>query len=162
MLFPGVTGCDPHNFQMMNLLQEMDLYPALPLAMYQCITTCPLPTVIDGYEFNGSTCLLSYVNLRSFIHMKSILESFRVRLAQNLRVSASCVVQSSCVCNIRRLWSDEVTIAQPFGPWRSEWDKLFCDACRSDLNMWRNAAIQKTWNQIPTAFAFESWAAVAN
>lgn len=160
-LFPGITNSDPHNFQVMNLLQEMDLQAPLPLAMYQCIISCPFTAVLDGYKFNGSVCSLSRPNLRSHWLMKNNLETFRVRLSQSLRVSSSCVVQSSCVCNIHRLWSDEVSVGQPFGPWRHEWDKLFCDACRKDLGMWHNAAIQKAWNQIPTAFGFEFWADVA-
>ncbi|KAH0831371.1 hypothetical protein J3R83DRAFT_14034 [Lanmaoa asiatica] len=53
LLFPGITDGDPHNFQVMNLLQEMDLQAPLPLAMYQCVTSCPLTAVIDGYKFNG-------------------------------------------------------------------------------------------------------------
>ena len=160
-LFPGITGGDPHNFQVMNLLQEMGLKAPLPLAMYQCVTACPLIAIVDGYKFDGSFCSLSPANLQSWILMKNILENFRIRLAQSLRVSNNCVVQSSCVLHIRRLWADEATVGQPFGPWRHEWDKLFCDSCRGDLNMWRNAAILKAWNQLPTAFGFDSWAEVA-
>ena len=146
-LFPDVINGDPHNFLLMNLLQEMDLRAALPLAMYQCVITCPLTAIVDGYEFNGSVCSLSRANLRSWILMKDILENFRTRLTQSLRVSNNCVIQSSCALHIRQLWSDDVTVEQPFGPWRQEWDKLFCDACRSDLKRWRGAAIQRAWDQ---------------
>lgn len=160
-LFQGITGGDPHNFQVMNLLREMELKTPLPLAMYQCVIACPLTAVVDGYKFGSSVYSLSRANLESWILMKNILDNFRIRLAQSLRVSNNCVVQSSCVLNVRRLWTDEITAGQPFGPWRHEWDKLFCDACRTDLNAWRNAAIQKAWIQIPTALGFDSWAEVA-
>lgn len=159
-LFPGITGGDPHNFLVMNLLEEMDLRAPLPLAMYQCAVACPLTAVIDGYKFNGVVCTLSRANMRAWILVNNILENFRIQLAKSLRVSNSCIVQSSCVLHVRRLWSDDITVGQPFGPWRREWDKLFCEACRTDLNAWRNAAIQKAWNQIPTAFDFDSWAEV--
>ena len=160
-LFPKVTDNDPYNFQIMNLLQAMNLQAPLPLAMYLCVVACPLKYVVDGYEFKGITCALSRQNLQSFIHMKNIVEMFRTRLAQNLRVSDSCVVQSSCAPRVHRLWSDDVAVKQPFGPWRPEWDKLFCDACKSDLNTQRNSAIQLSWNQIPMAFGFNSWTEVS-
>ena len=160
-LFPKVTDTDPHNFRIMNLLQVMNLQVSLPLTMYQCAVTCPLTYVVDGYEFEGATYTLTHQNLRAFILVKNILETFRTRLAQSLSVSDSCVVQSSCAPRIHRLWTDDATIGQPFGPWRPEWDKLLCDACRSDLSARRSWAIQKAWNQIPTAFGFSSWTEVS-
>ena len=160
-LFPRIADGDPHNFQIMNLLREMDLQDSLPFAMCHCTITCPLIAIVNGYKCNDTVYSLSQENLRSFILMKDILENLRTRLAQTLRVSNGCVVQSSCACHVHRLWSDEGTIGQPFGPWRQEWDKLFCDACRSDLSRWRNSAIQNAWNQIPTPFGFEPWGTVA-
>ena len=115
-LFPDVINGDPHNFLLMNLLQEMDLRAALPLAMYQCVITCPLTAIVDGYEFNGSVCSLSRANLRSWILMKDILENFRTRLTQSLRVSNNCVIQSSCALHIRQLWSDDVTSGETQDP----------------------------------------------
>ncbi|KAF8452708.1 hypothetical protein L210DRAFT_3639184 [Boletus edulis BED1] len=90
-LFPGITGGDPHNFLVMNLLRKMGLKSPLPLAMYQCIIACPWIHVIDSYGFQGSLCMLSHRNFKSWVLMKKILEQFRIRLAQGLRVSTNCV-----------------------------------------------------------------------
>ncbi|KAF8120026.1 hypothetical protein EV363DRAFT_185555 [Boletus edulis] len=158
-LFPGICDGDPHNFQVLNLLQEMGMKAPLPLAMYQCFATCPLEIIADGYQFMGSTCSLSSANLRSSIRMKDVLENYRVRLAKTLSRSPNCMVPG-CTHNIHRLWSEEINVVPPFCYWRSQWDNLFCKSCISGLKTRRDAEMDRAWNQIPPAFGFGSWAEV--
>lgn len=101
-LLPRITGGDPYNFQIMNLLQEHGLTAPLPLAMYRCIITCPLTVIVHGYEFNDSVYSLSPANMRYFILMKDLLDQCRVELAQHLRESASCT-RWSCWYDVSRL-----------------------------------------------------------
>lgn len=158
-LFPGIANSDPHNFQIMNLLQEMNLMAPLPLAMYQCIISCPLTKIVDGYRDKGSFYSLSPANLRSFIRMKDVLENYRMRLAKTLCTSAACT-QLSCTTLIHRLWSEDMTVVRPFDFWRTEWDKLFCESCTVSLKAKREVVMKKAWNQLPTAFGLGSWAEV--
>ena len=157
-LFPAITGSDPHKFQLMNLLQKMGLKAPLPIAMYQCIITCPLGDIVDGYRAKGSFYALSTANLLSFIRMKDILEKYRLTLAKNLCTSPSC--KSNCVHNIQQLWSEDLNVVPPFDFWRSKWDKVFCGPCVSMLKAKHETEMKKAWNQVPTAFGFDSWAEV--
>jgi len=158
-LFPAITDGDPHNFQIMNLLQEIDLNPPLPVAMYQCIITCPLTKMVDGYQFKDSFYSLSVTNLRSFIRMKGVLENQRIRLAKDLCKGSPCG-QLNCTYRIVRLWSEDLNVAPPFDTWKSQWDKSkpFCETCAKSVKAKREAAMQEAWNQLPTAFGFDSWA----
>lgn len=156
--FPGIIS-DRYNFQTMNLLQEMDLKAPLPLAMYQCIITCPLTAIVDGYKSNGSVCSLSHANMRPFIRMKDMLEKLRVQLATLLTKPINCT-EWGCRYKIHRLWMEDVIGVPPFDPWNSEWNELFCAGCRRFLEEERQRAMDQTWDQFPTAFGFDSWADV--
>lgn len=178
ILFPGIADGDPHNFQIMNLLQEMNLMAPLPLAMYHCFATCPLKDIVEGYKFNCSVCSLSPANLRSFIYMKNVLEIYRVRLAREFHTSPTCH-RSSCRKNIHRLWSEYSTSLAPFDSWaigtekvflrRSileqmeprKRDKLLCEGCKGTLEGNHRALMNIAWGEIPRAFGFNNWAGVA-
>lgn len=159
-LFPAITDNDPHNFQIMNLLQEMDLKAPLPMAMYQCIVVCPLTDVVDGYKFNGSFFSLSLANLRSFIRMKDALERSRVRLAKSLYEVRACT-SSECRQKVHQLWSEDITAVAPLDSGANEWKGLFCYSCRETLKENLKTAMDDVWNQLPAAFGFDSWADVA-
>ena len=137
----------------------MDLRAPLPLAIYQCIATCPLTKIVDGYQDKGSFYSLSPANLRSFVRVKDVLESYCMRLAKTLLTSDDCT-QSSCMNFIRRLWLEDMTVVPPFDFWRSEWGELFCQSCTAPLKVKCGVARKKAWNELPAAFGFDSWAEV--
>lgn len=158
-LFPAITDGDPHNFQIMNLLQEMDLKAPLPITMYQCIVTCPLTKITDGYQFKNSFCSLSATNLRTFIRMKDVLENHRIRLMKTLCKAPTCG-QLNCSYYIFRVCSEDLNVAPPFEIRKSQWEKLLCQSCATYLKGKREAEMQRAWDQLPTAFGLGSWANV--
>ena len=159
-LFPAITNCDPYNFRLMNLLQEMGLKAPLPIAMYQCIVSCPLEKIVNGYKNKHLSYSLSADNLRSFIWMKDVLDNYRVQLAKNLCAVSTCTQPSTCRNNICRLWSEDINVVPPFCYWMLEWDELFCESCTLSLKAKREAEMNTAWNKLPTAFGFNSWAEV--
>jgi len=159
-LFPVITDGDPHNFQIMNLLEEMELKAPLPIAMYQCVVTCPWTDIVEGYRVDGTFYALSATNLQSAIRMKEVLKNYRTLLARSLSASTR-KPQKRCKCLKSRLWSeDPLTTVPPFDSWEARWHKAFCDRCEPFLKAKRETAVHWAWDQLPTMFGFDSWAEV--
>lgn len=155
-LFPGITDADPHNFQIMNLLQEVGLKVPLPLAMYHCMVYSPFKAIVGGYQSNGATYTLSLANLRTYIRMKHLFEHIKVLVPLCTYASASCTL-AICVYN-RRVWIQKAINTPPFCHWSNEWKELpLCEACRNDIQGKRARTISDLWGELPSAFDFKTW-----
>ncbi|KAI6039139.1 hypothetical protein EDC04DRAFT_2895549 [Pisolithus marmoratus] len=130
-----LTGRDPLDFQLINIIREVGLLTVLPIALYACAFSTEIEKLLDGYEWNGVRYSLSPVNQRACIIARDKRSELTRRIftkffprpeERHFLESTTCLLCRSRCCSTS-LSTD------PFAVWDPDWNSRFCKACVADF-----------------------------
>lgn len=132
-----LTGRDPLDFQLLNIIREVGLLTVLPIALHACAFSADIEKLLDGYDWNGVRYSLSPINQRACIIARDRRSELGKRVFTNifLRPEDRYFLESTTCLLCRSRCCATSLSADPFAVWDPDWNSRFCKNCVADLKL---------------------------
>lgn len=149
-----LTGRDPLDFQLLNIIREVGLLTVLPIALYACAFSTEIEKLLDGYDWNGVRYSLSPINQRACIIARDKRSELSKRMfTKFFSTPEDRYFLESTTCLLCRSPCCATSLsADPFAAWDPDWNSRFCKSCIGDFKSRYNRYRKDAFLYLPRMF----------